>query len=429
MHRLGNVTILGALGLTLALAAGDGSVAARQDRPAGGHAHGMGLGMGPGAGPACGDATLRCATTATPFFADDASLWLAWAGGGQISVARSTDRGRSFRAAVRVSPEGMKPDGGADARPQIVADTRGAVVVAYSVVGSDRFVGRVLVAASADGGATFDTPRAICGNQASQRFAALARDPDGAIFAAWIDKRNLAAAQKAGRPFAGASLAFAWSTDGGRSFEPSRIALDEICECCRLAVAFAGPGEPAVLFRNIFDGERDHALTVFAGASEPGPVHRVGVDRWKIEACPHHGPSLAIGGDGTYHAAWFTGSDLRPGVFYARSVDRGRTFPAPMPVGDPSRNPTRPYVLAVRDTVWLVWKEYARGRSTVVLIASGDGGRTWSAPRVAAETTGFSDHPLLVTDGRQGYLSWLTHEHGYLLLPLGGGGEGPAGRP
>ena len=42
------------------------------------------------------------------------------------------------------------------------------------------------------------------------------------------------------------------STDGSAGFGPTSIALDNTCECCRLGVAFAGPGKPAVVFRNIY---------------------------------------------------------------------------------------------------------------------------------------------------------------------------------
>jgi hypothetical protein len=191
-----------------------------------------------------------------------------------------------------------------------------------------------------------------------------------------------------------------------------------MCECCRLAVSFVAPHRPAILLRNIFDGERDHAVTTFVVGSTPGPVYRVAVDRWKIDACPHHGPSLAIGEDGTYHAAWFTGSDSRQGVFYARSTDGGRTFSEPIRIGDSVHNPTRPYVLASPGRVWLAWKEYANQQATVSLMVSRDSGASWSAPRVLARTEGFSDHPLLISDGRVPYLSWQTHADGYRLLPL-----------
>ena len=125
----------------------------------------------------------------------------------------------------------------------------------------------------------------------SQRFEVAGVDPAGRVFAAWLDKRNVAKARAAGRAYPGAALAYAWE-DGDAGFGDTSIALDNTCECCRLGLAFAGAGRPAVVFRNIFPGSvRDHGVITFRDPATPGPVRRVSVDDWKIEACPHHGPS------------------------------------------------------------------------------------------------------------------------------------------
>jgi hypothetical protein len=91
-----------------------------------------------------------------------------------------------------------------------------------------------------------------------------------------------------------------------------------------------------------------------------------------------------------------------------------------MPLGSAERHPTRPYVYAFGSTLWLAWKEFDGERTTVLARESHDLGVTWSAPRVAADTSDFSDHPLLVSDGKRVYLSWLTRVEGYRLIRLGG---------
>ncbi|MEJ0070961.1 MAG: hypothetical protein WDO24_22025 [Pseudomonadota bacterium] len=60
----------------------------------------------------CNEPTLACATAATPYLAADGRLWLAWVAGGQVSVARSDDRGKSFTPAVAVTPEPAHIDTG-----------------------------------------------------------------------------------------------------------------------------------------------------------------------------------------------------------------------------------------------------------------------------------------------------------------------------
>src|SRR5690606_10216071 len=184
--------------------------------------------------------------------------------------------------------------------------------------------------------------------------------------------------------YAGAALAVAWSDDGGASFGPTRILADHSCECCRIALRYAAPGRPALVWRNLFDGARDHAVVTFDDPGTPGPLHRVSDDEWKIDACPHHGPDLAIDAEGGYHVTWFTGSERRQGLFYARSSDGGRSFSDPMPIGTPGRQPARPQVLAAADGLWMAWQEFDGERTSVPVRHSADGGRTWSEARVAA---------------------------------------------
>jgi hypothetical protein len=365
----------------------------------------------------CTEIARACADKATPFFTEDGTLWLAWSANGRIGVERSIDRGKTFSPAVLANHHAEKLDAGADSRPQIVVDVSGRVVVAYAVARDANYNGQIFTASSVDGVAPFSAPQPLTDSAASQRFAAFALDPSGRVFAAWIDKRNLAAAKAEKKPYDGAALAFTWGEQGG-AFAPARIALDQTCECCRIAVAFAGPNRPAVIWRNIFSGGvRDHAVMTFDGDT-PGPVTRVSEDDWQIDGCPHHGPSLAISTAGTYHAVWFTEGRTRQGVFYARAPGGGKAFGPPVAIGDIEKQPSRPYLLAVGNKVWMAWKEFDGQKSQVLTKVSLDDGLTWSSARPVAETSEASDHPLLVESGGQVFLSWLTRHEGYRLVAV-----------
>lgn len=368
---------------------------------------------------ACDQTVLRCASKVTPTFGPDGTLWLAWMAGGQISVARSKDAGQSFSAPVAVTKERLNLDWGPDARPKIVVDAKGGVVLAFSIFRDKAFNGEVLTTRSVDGGESFAPPRPITSNKESQRFEAVGLDADGTVFAAWLDKRNRVPAKQSGQKYDGAGLFFASSKDGGATYSEARLAADNTCECCRLGLGFAGPGHPVVLFRNIFEGGvRDHAIVTFSDSSTPGEVRRVSKDDWQIAACPHHGPSLAVSAAGTYHVTWYTSGKARKGLFYARSQDEGRTFSDPVPIGRADRNPTRPYVLSGPRGTTIAWKEFDGEKTAVNVMTSHDDGLNWSKPVTVATTTDTSDHPLLVSDGQKTYLSWMTKADGYRIQPI-----------
>jgi len=341
-------------------------------------------------------------------------------GGRPVSVASSKDEAQSFAPAVAVTPDALNLDWGPDARPKLVIDGKGRVVVAFSTFRDQAFNGQVFYTRSDDGGKSFAPPRPITANNESQRFEALALDEDGTVFAAWLDKRSRVPAKEAGRPYDGAALFFASSRDAGATYTEAVMAQDNTCECCRLGIAFASPGHPVAVFRNIFEGSiRDLAVVTFTDLATPGEIHRVSDDEWQIKACPHQGPSLSVSPEGVYHVAWFTNGKVRKGLFYAQSHDGGRSFSEPMPIGQPERAPSRPYVLATGGLTTMVWKEFDGETTSVLLMQSHDDGKTWSKPQPIATTSDTSDHPLLVSNGRQVYLSWMTKADGYRFQRIG----------
>ena len=270
--------------------------------------------------------------TAAPAFGPDGALWLVRPMTDRIAVLRSTDLGKTFAAPVMVTPEPMNLDWGPDARARIAVDPKGGLIVTFGIFQDKNFNGRAYFARSSDNGASFTQPRPITADTTSQRFEIAGVDPTGRVFAAWLDKRNVARASAAGRSYPGAALAYAWE-DGEAGFGGTGIALDNTCECCRLGLAFAGAGRPAVVFRNIFPGSvRDHAVITFRDDKTPGPVRRVSVDDWKIEACPHHGPSLAdrrrrlLSRRLVHRRHRAQGPVLRPRRFRRRSLRRATRF-------------------------------------------------------------------------------------------------------
>lgn len=375
------------------------------------------MGVSP-AKSACIGSGLECANAATPFLMDDGRLLLAWTANGVVSVAQSLDKGRTFSIPVKIAEHGKSLDAGSDARPQIVADARNNVFLAYAFFKDSNWNAQINIARSADGGKTFTAPQSLVNDGSSQRFPSVVIRPDHSILIAWVDKRLVADAKKAGQQRLGGSIAYSFSSDAGNSFAPEKIANESSCECCRIGASIDPQGGVGIIYRAIFPGGiRDHATQIIT-PSTAGKVQRVSRDEWKTDACPHHGPSIAISSTGKMHVAWFTQGSARTGVFYASSSNQGETYSRPQRIGAENANVSRPYLLAIDQSIWLVWKEFDGIKTSIYLKQSHDDGKNWSNPRAITSATGYSDHPLLVSQGKEAYLSWLTRDDGYQLLPL-----------
>ena len=375
--------------------------------------------MGIGKPPACEGSGLDCANAATPFLRADGKLLLAWTSGGKVSVAHSVDMGKTFSSPTVVAEHGKSLDAGGDARPQIVSDAKGNIFLAYAFFKDSKWNAQINTARSTDSGTTFSAPESLVVNGSSERFPSVLMRPDGNIFITWIDKRLVDASNKGGQKKLGGSIAYSNSLDGGRTFQTERIANEDSCECCRIGVSLNQKNQPVIIYRAIFSGGvRDHASQVIS-SNGPDKIRRVANDGWKTDACPHHGPAIAVSSQGTIHTAWFTQGTNRAGVFYANSHNEGASYSEPMRLGKVDANTSRPYLLALGKNVWLVWKEFDGHDTVVVMKQSGDDGKTWSKETILSKTADYSDHPLLISQGNQVFLSWLTRADGYQLTKIG----------
>lgn len=362
-------------------------------------------------------ASLECGLAPSATFDKQGRLWVAWALGGYVYLSRSDDKGATFAPPqpVNRTPERVAADG--ENRPKVVVGPDGRLFVSWTMRLPKPYSGDVRFAYSADGGKSFAEPVTINDNRdiTSHRFESMGINDRGELFVAWLDKRDLVAKKKAGEDYRGAALYYTVSTDGGVNFRPNRKLADHTCECCRTAMAFDAAGNPVITWRHVYEGNiRDHAITRLAGL-EPGKVQRLSFDQWQIDACPHHGPAIAIAGD-TWHTVWFNNAPQRHGLFYARAEADGKAFGEPRNFGRYEAGAAHPHVLAQGERVYLTWKEFDGKRTEALVMRSMDGGKSWSAPAVAAIAEGESDHPFLISDGRKIYLAW--HRRGLPYRPV-----------
>jgi hypothetical protein len=366
-------------------------------------------------------ALARQQLSTSTIFDERGTLWLAQVQNGHVLVSHSADQGKSFSAAVKVNqqPEAVAASG--ETRPKILLGKNGHIYISYTQSLDTPFAGNIRFSRSLDGGKNFSAPITVNDNldPITHRFEAMGINQSGQIYLAWLDKRDAVAAKVKDEKFTGISVYYAMSDDGGKSFHANTRAAAHSCECCRVAMAMDKQGTPVIVWRHIFGkNTRDHALLRLDGGA-PGPedIQRATIDNWEVDGCPHHGPALSISGD-VYHLAWFTNGRERKGLSYANSADGGKTFTTPLSIGNGARQPGHAAVLSEGKNVYLAWKEFDGEVSAIYAMRSHDGGANWGAAQKIADTRDVSDHPLLIANREQVYLSWSSQIEGYRLIAL-----------
>lgn len=357
-------------------------------------------------------------------FDQHGKLWRVQVNADFVEVSYSTDY-KSFSIPVRVNAESqnLRPMG--EVRPKIAIGSKGEIYVAWMQNLKPRFAGYIWFARSLDGGKSFETPYIVHQDRAEigHAFEALHVSPDGTVTILWLDSRDLVAAKAAGKTHSGSSIYYAVSNNQGASFQREQKLADSSCECCRIATAHKPDGTVAALWRHVFDGnERDHMLAEVPKSEQKPYLHRATYGHWKIEGCPHHGAALASGGEGAdwwgYHIAYFDGNDKKAGLYYIRMDGVAWASSVPKKFGNHKNQAGHPALLSLREKVWLVWRESEDRKDFIFGMFSDDGGRSWQATKLLANTGGKSDYPHLLGKDGQFYLVWNTVKDGLKVIGL-----------
>ncbi|HWU77018.1 MAG TPA: sialidase family protein [Rhodanobacter sp.] len=343
-------------------------------------------------------------------------LYVVDAVDGHVRLRHSDDDGRTLSAPIDVNakPERIYAEG--ENRPKIAFGPHGEVYVSWSQPRAAPWTGFVRFVRSLDHGRHFSAPITVQHDHAeiTHRFDALAVDGHGRIVIAWIDKRDLIAATKAGKPYLGAALYYSWSNDGGASFVADHKLVDQSCECCRIVLARMPDGEVAAFFRSIRgDNIRDHAFAVLRTDGQPSHAERATWSDWHIAGCPHQGPGMAIGSDGIRHAVWYEASK-QPTIHYGQL--------------DPGHPPRHPLVVATTGashadvavhghTVWVAWNQVGAHGYRLMLRRSSDNGAHFDAARGIASSTAAVGSPQLLQKHGQPYVAWNTAS-GFRLIEI-----------
>jgi hypothetical protein len=271
----------------------------------------------------------------------DRNLWLQ----------TSSDGGDSFDEGVRVNDSEEVASHAENTPLMIVRSMREFYVLWTAEDGHDH--SSLRLATSTNWGRSFGKSIPVDPTgMASQSFYTLAVGPDGAVYAAWLDGRDR------GQGKSGSSALYvAKSTNRGQSFEKSvRVALN-VCPCCRPSIAFTDAKTLHVGWRGVIN---DDIRDIFIGTSNDGGATfstpaRVAEDNWRINGCPHSGPSLATM-DGKLFAAWRTVTGDRGRVYIASSGDNGTRFSAKVEADASLHDANHPQLLALEGSLGLAFQ-------------------------------------------------------------------------
>ena len=285
-----------------------------------------------------------------------------------------------------------------------------ALYVVGKVAPGKRFpLGALRFARSPDGGKSWDPPVTVTDDSTfgSHNFHALHIARDGTIYAAWLDGRS------------GKSLAYATrSEDGGKTWAPNHpISMGEACPCCRTALATAPGGVVYAAWRAVLPGGIRDIVVARSddhGASWGAPV-RVHADDWRVDACPHAGPALAVDSRQRLHVAWWTGKEGAAGVHYARSDDGAKSFGHATPLGTAEFSQPAHVQLALGDSGLVVaaWDDGTLQTPRIAIRVSRDGGDHFTPALMVSAKGRAASFPVLAVDGTKLTVAWTEQSAEY----------------
>jgi hypothetical protein len=180
----------------------------------------------------------------------------------------------------------------------------------------------------------------------------------------------------------------------------------------RLALAADDPVAVHVLWQEIVFSGGSHGGEIFFARSVDGgrtfsdPVNLsnspAGAGKGRLTARHWDNGSLdlAVGPQGRVHVAW---TEYEGRLWYRRSADGGARFSAPVLVaGGEGANPARAPALALDDrgAVHLAWTVGEDGAADIRMASSRNGGRSFGKPRIVAPSPGHADAPKLAVDSK-----------------------------
>lgn len=258
------------------------------------------------------------------------------------------DRGlKPLGEKVRVNPAPGSVKAWRGDQPTVKVAPEGVIYIGWTVKSgpAKKPATDLMLSVSKDNGKSFEPPARVNDDTApvSHGMHSLEVGSDGRVYVAWLDERNVRAEPDHADAPAGAALVFhhteevepnsevffSVSTDGGKTFSPNKKLATEVCPCCKTSMAVGPDGKLYLSWRQVLPGGFRHIAV--ASSADNGVSFTPGVivsdDKWKIDACPVSGSSMAVSAAGALTISWYSAGEAgEAGVYGAESRDGGKTF-------------------------------------------------------------------------------------------------------
>ena len=326
-----------------------------------------------------------------------------------VLLASSADGGATWSAPRKVNSV-MEAVQGDENEPKIAFAPDGKALVVWSTPSGEGDKSRANVRfALEDGSGAFTPTRTLNEVKDTARFPTVELGPAGPFLVTWIDRQQ-------DSPTPRAIVMARLDAQGGVMGHSYKVG-ENACDCCRLGVAFADRGRTVyIAHREVTkDNIRNHVLrTSTDGGLTFGPPVTISDDGWQT-GCPHSGPTIAVDGRGYIHATWFTQgrTESEAGVYYAVSRDDGRSFAPRVLVHGNTAPEVLHTTLAVRNdgTVYLAWDNLDESRRSQIFVRTlAPDGVTWSPVQQISQARENARRPSIALSSDALHVAWTESE-------------------
>jgi hypothetical protein len=355
--------------------------------------------------------------TVSANYGPDGRLWRLLPTEQAVYVDYSNNDGITYSEPIKVNIQNQKISAWPENPPSIEISKSGRINVLYYA--DEQQKSTSFFSYSDDNGETFSTPVLVSdrAQSAMHYMDKMLIDKDDKLYLFWHDTRHETHDKEQGAGVL--SLYYSVKKPTENAPFSNQFLSGGICSCCRTATTFSSNGKPVVLARMVYDnGVRDHALISMNAEGLWQKPQRVTYDNWEVEACPEHGPAIAVDENNRTHLSWFTLGKERSGIFYAQTDDNGKSVSTPIALGNQNNLPSHPDVIALKQRVIITWKEFDGEQTTLHIKQSSDRGKSWTNKSSGLNSKSKNSHPKLLTNDTDIFLSWSSKDEGHRITKL-----------